>query len=349
MAKLSHIFALCLVCISLSGAAATPLVIFVSPGAKVDVFWKHVNDHMQAAADSLDITLEVIYSDRSSAIGARKLSERLNQGPLPGYVIFTNGSNGGRDLLKVIEPYDISVSFVLEDISIEEKAELMRDPHWQKYLLPGAYANDYLIGFITSRALIDAGQQKSGGLFILSGARATIATKERESGVFAYVSQSQNIEYIHREYADWSQDLAYRKTKEVLNQHQNIRYIWTSNDQMALGAIKATTEQGLQLGKDVFISSINTSQAALTHRRSNIISVLAGGHFAVPSVALLKVAAHSKGKRWNQRTKFILFSLLNPNSTLFTLLEDKQWNNVPFEELSLNDISLRKLIEPRKP
>ncbi len=349
MATLSRLFALCLVCFSLSGAAASPLVIFVSPGAQTDVFWQHVDNHMQAAANSLDITLEVIYSDRNSAIGANRLAERLSQGTLPDYVILTNGINSGQLLLKTIEPFDISATFVLEDISIEEKAELMRNPHWQKHLLPGAFANDYLIGFITSRALIDAGQQKSGGLLILSGAKATIATKERESGVFAYVSQSQNIEYIHREYADWSPDLAYSKTKQALTQYQNIRYIWTSSDQMAFGAIKAVTEQGLQPGRDVFISSINTSRSALKNRKSNTISVLAGGHFTVPSVALLKLAKHSKGIRWNQRTKFILFSLLNPNSTLFTLLEDKQWNNVPFNDIAIDDVSLRKLIEPRNP
>ena len=60
--------------------ASAMSVTFINPGKQGEKFWDMVSQTMQAAADDLDITLEVIYAQRNR-VQMRKLG--LYMGSLP--------------------------------------------------------------------------------------------------------------------------------------------------------------------------------------------------------------------------------------------------------------------------
>jgi hypothetical protein len=73
----------------------------------------------------------------------------------------------------------------------------------------------------------------------------------------------------------------------LLKRYPDIGLIWTSNDQMAFGAMDAVREMGREPGKDVLFSTINWAPHSLNALQMGQISALAGGHFMLGGLAMV--------------------------------------------------------------
>ncbi|MDX5297447.1 MAG: hypothetical protein LPK85_00700, partial [Gammaproteobacteria bacterium] len=75
-----------------AGYAASPAssinVTFVNPDKPGNPFWDLVTDFMKAAADSLDIELQVIYGDADRYVTTSKAIAAIQASPPPDYLVF---------------------------------------------------------------------------------------------------------------------------------------------------------------------------------------------------------------------------------------------------------------------
>lgn len=311
-------------------------VLFVNPGFANESFWGDVDSYALAAADRLNLTLDIIHGNRDPELTRQKLLLCINSDKKPDFVVLVNEGNSGNMLLDVLDNSNALVTFALNDLSATQRQKLKEDSRWQMRLLPGVVPNNFSIGYLTAQALYQKGDQQAGRFLIFSGDASTPASIDREAGANSFIAKHNNIALAQRVYAHWEFDSAYQQAKKLLRQYPDIRYIWTANDHMAFGVQQALREAELTIGKDVFLSSVNTSSEILTQLQQDNLSVLGGGHFVAVGLTLVKIHQYQTDKLWPPRTKFSLFQLINYPSPLFDQLSVKSWEQIPFEQFDLN-------------
>ncbi|GAL24647.1 periplasmic sugar-binding domain protein [Vibrio variabilis] len=315
--------------------SANVQVLFVNPGFSDESFWGDVDKYAIAAAQSLDIQLEIIHGQRDRILTQQKLAERMKKAPEPDFVILVNEKGSGQNLLEPIAPRASKVTFALNDLTASEKRIIYANPKYAHRLLPGVFPNNYNIGYLSAQSLFSSGGSVPGDFVLISGDKNTPASINREAGATSFIMQEERVSLSQRVYGDWQESIAYEQAKVLLNRHKDIRYLWTANDHMAFGAIRALEDAGLEAGEDVFIGTINTSAEVLNALAQKQIASLSGGHFTAVGLALVKIYHYANGEPWPQRTKYNLFQPIMYPSDLFDIIKQKDWNNIDFKRIDI--------------
>ncbi|GMQ45952.1 ABC transporter substrate-binding protein [Vibrio sp. 10N] len=341
------IWALCVCCLCLlltpaiasedgdTPHATNSRVLFVSPGFATESFWHDVDLYAQAAAHSLGLQLEIIHGDRDRLLTRQKIAERMQQQPEPDFVILVNEKGIGLTLLESINSPHIKVTFVLNDLSPLDKRTVYSNPKWTHRLLPGVFADNYHIGYLSAQNLFIEGGEKAGDFLLISGDKNTPASINREAGATSFIMQQDSLAIAQRVHGDWNESTAYQQTKVLIKRHDNIRYIWTANDHMAFGAIAALKEANKAIGKEVFVGTVNTSNQVLDALAKGEISSLAGGHFTAVGLALVKIHYYLHNESWPQRTKYNLFRPISYPSEFYDTLKVKDWQQIDFRDIDI--------------
>ncbi len=320
-------------------------VLFINPGLPQESFWGSVDSYLNEAAVQLDVELEIYHARRDHISAIDFLHRRLTVKPLPDYIILVNEKGVGAQMLDVLHGYPVFVTFVLNDLSQAEKKRVLKDTHWQTFLLPGISPENDFIGFKTAEALFHAGGGIPGEVAVISGDKTTPASQLREQGAMNYISTNREMVFTQRVYAHWREETAYKQAKALLARYEDLRYIWTANDHMAFGVQQAVMDMGLTVGKDVFISTVNTSKRVLLELQAGKIAALGGGHFVAPGIVLTKIRSHHQQGNWPALDKVPLFELIEPNTPLHRILVGEQWHRINFQALDVQAESFSAFLE----
>lgn len=326
-----------LVSIMLSASAYSeqPIrVLFINPGHASESFWQEVDQYSIAAADALGIELDIRHASRNHFAMRQILSARLNKRPLPNYVIIVNEKLAANHLFPILRQHPIYVQVILNDIDADVRANLLSDPHWQQYLLPSVIPDNRYIGEKTADAMVKAGHQQPGEAVMISGDLTTPASVAREAGARDYFKSHKQIELMQVVHGQWDEAISYEQMGTLLQRYPALRYVWTANDHMAFGAIKAAQEMGKKPGEDIFFATINTSAQVLALREQGTVSALGGGHFSAGGLALTRIYAHAKGLPLPLLCADQLFQLIEPNTSYFSFLQADSWHRIPFKKMA---------------
>ncbi len=100
----------------------------------------------------------------------------------------------------------------------------------------------------------------------LIGTPGASVTNERTEGFRDAVHGDSRIKILESKVCDFSFQEAYDKTKKLIKVYiqtgLKVNAIFAQNDSMALGAIKALKEEGIQPGKDIFIVGVDGQKEA---------------------------------------------------------------------------------------
>lgn len=325
--------------LSFSVSAAKLDVVFFNPGAAEDSFWGDVDKLMLFASTKLDINLNIIHSDRNHFKMITQFAELLDNSPsLPHYVILVNEKQSALKMLQLLYPYPIYVQLILNDISIGERDSLLKDPHWQKYLLPAIIPDNYVIGSATAKSLMADLKGKEAKVLLISGDKSTPASVLRTQGAHDYFFMQDSATVMQTVYGQWSEDIAYGQALTLLTRYPDLNVIWTASDRMAIGVLKALKEKGLKSGEKVFVSTINTSPEILNLRREHAISVLGGGHFLVGALGLVQLQHYQQTQKYIPYERVALFDVLSPDSAFYQMLVARDWPTI-FQSEILDKLS----------
>lgn len=101
-------------------------------------------------------------------------------------------------------------------------------------------------------------------------------------------------------YSGWMQQRAYEQARQLFSRYPKVSLVWSANDEMAFGAMRAFAETGKTPGKDALFSAVNTSPAALQAVIDGRLSALVGGHFTLGGWALVELHDYQQGVDLNQ-------------------------------------------------
>ncbi|MFZ6849660.1 ABC transporter substrate-binding protein [Undibacterium sp. RuRC25W] len=324
-------------------------VTFLNPGKSDEVYWVTAAHCMSAAAHSLGVQLEVLYSERdhlktltfAKEIAARPVLAR------PDYVILSNDYAVGVEAMRILDAAKIKTFFAYSGITDPHERELVGGPRqiyegWLGSLEPKSED----AGYLTAHELIQRGEAMhlfghDGKLhmLVIAGDRSTTSSLKRNNGMRRALAEAQNVVLDQEVYGEWSRSKAKVQSEWLFKRYPGKHLVWAGNDLMAFGAMDSWRAIGGVPGKDALFSGVNTSSEALTAIESGTMSALAGGHFVAGAFALVMLYDYHHGKDFVdeglelERSMFILFD--RENAQRFESLFGKlNFDQVDFKKFS---------------
>lgn len=287
------LFRTLLVCFLLCGwaSAQATSVVFLNPGFSNERFWVDYVRYMDDAAGDLDIQLEVLYGERDAENILRQARSVLERKQQPDYLIFTNEMYTGPEILRLFEGSGIRLFSLHSTLTAEQQALVGgtrgKYGNWIGSLVP----NDEEAGYLMAEALIKLAPPEGGELLAFSGVKNTPSASLREAGLQRALAEKPHVRLRQLLYGEWKRQRAYEQTLGVLPRYPEVSLVWSTNDEMAFGAMQAATEQGRKL----HYTGLNNSVEALQARIDGEFDVLATGHFILGGCALVMLHDHAAG------------------------------------------------------
>ncbi|WP_438943593.1 ABC transporter substrate-binding protein [Pseudomonas zhanjiangensis] len=284
-----------------AAAGTAPSAVFLNPGYSTEPFWVTYSEFMQAAADDLGMQLQVIYGERDAKrlLGnARKLLESPQP---PDYLLFVNEEYVGPELLRLFAGSRIKL-FSLHSTLTPEQQQIVggtreRYRNWIGSLVP----NDEEAGYLMAKALIAKRAGQPASMLAFSGVRHTPSASLREQGLQRALAEHPEIKLEQLVHGQWARQRAYEQAQQLLQRYPQVRLVWSANDEMAFGAMRAARELGRVPGKDLSFSALNNSEEVLQARISGQLCVLVGGHFTLGGWAMVMLHDYHAGQDFAAR------------------------------------------------
>ncbi len=281
-------------------------VVFINPGKSDEAYWVAAADVMHKAADSLGMQLRVVYAqrDRLAPIEIAKSIAAQSPEQRPDYVVFTNDYSVAPSILQALAGSGIKAfmafSGIQDDLRKQVGQPRERYPFWLGSLEPNAED----AGYLTARALIRAASKQPNmrddqgrlQMVAIAGDRSTPSSIARNRGMRKAVKDAGGaVQLMQEVYGEWRQDKAQLQADVLFKRYPQVRLVWSGNDVMALGAMKAWQDKGGVPGKDAVFSGVNTSGDAFEKLREGQLTALAGGHFLAGAWSLVMLYDYHHG------------------------------------------------------
>lgn len=293
---------LCLLFFLIPGlsAAAEPVfkVGFVAPSGADDPFFSELIEVMKAAAEDLNIELNIKYSERGVSLYAKRAGLKLISSYKPDYFLTGFWPGGAKYHLKEAEESGIK-SFVFNspvegDFSTGPRQALS---HWIGQMTPDYRQASYQL----ADALIQAARRKlpdkSGKVEIiaLSGNEDDVSAIQRIQGLKDRIREHNDAILREVILAGWSKEVADRVTENLLGKYPEVTVVWAASDHMAQGAADAVERMGKTPGKDIMIGGFDWNQKSLNDIKAGKITASMGGHILEGAFSLVLLYDYHKG------------------------------------------------------
>lgn len=288
-----------ILCLPFSAMAHGTTVLFLNPGHDDETFWLSYSQFMQEAAKNLKLQLDIRYAERSSQTAIEQAREALKGPVRPDYLVFVNEEYIAPHILRLAKGSGVKLFLVNNTLTPEQLSllgpDVTDDPNW----IGSMVANDEEAGYLMLAELVRQHGPVSEGqtvdLLAFSGPKNTPAAQLREKGMHRALAEHPEVRLRQMVYGEWNEQRAYDQGRLLLKRYPATALIWSANDQMAFGAMRAAQDAGKVVGRDVLFSAINSSIPALEARIDGRLSALVGGHFSLGGWAMVLLSDDTKG------------------------------------------------------
>ncbi|MGI6245307.1 MAG: ABC transporter substrate-binding protein [Pseudochelatococcus sp.] len=273
-------------------------VAFINPGGSTD-FWGEVAGTMRAAANDLDIDLEVIDTSRDRFAMAKAAQDIASRTGKPDVVVIVNELQQGPELLATLDKAGIKTFFLLNKLTDEQEAKAGKARQGVPNLIGSLIPDNEIAGYEMGRSLIvaarKAGKDKDGiSILALIGDTATPAALQREAGLKRAVKEDPAAKIVRAIPVHWNRDTAKDRASAFLAR-ETADAIWAANDPIAFGAMEAAREKGLKPGVDISFAGLNWSADALKAVKAGEMTLTHGGHFFGGAWSMVLLYDYMKG------------------------------------------------------
>ncbi len=328
-------------------------VTFINPGSPPNKsstggFWGSVANFMTAAAEDLNMNLEVIYSDRNHLKMVDKLKEVVNRASPPDYVVVVNEKLAAETMVKEANKAGVKIFVMLNTFSDKQKqnvgAAREKFKNWIGSLIPDNHYAGYQIGKHLIKKSLNANLKADDDklhILAVAGDHATPASVERINGLKKAISEHPEASLTHLFYGKWKKD----RTKEIISRaisrsrFAKTSAIWAANDPMALGALEAVVNASKSPGKDIIIGGLNWDKPALNSIKKGEMQISMGGHFMTGGWSLVLLYDYHNKKDFASKTadlKYKIFDRIDNSNvdTFLTQFKDRNWSKIDFKKFS---------------
>jgi ABC-type sugar transport system substrate-binding protein len=276
---------------ALHGASAPKITMIVQAG-EGDTFVLSIINFGKAAAEDLGVDFDVeLCADQiqmSEAMEAIIASDNK-----PDYVLFPNVRGVAPRIMRSADRAGIKTFLFNAGLSDEQKQELQGPrkvvPLWIGEMLP----DDEVAGYQLAKYLIDRAKEDGAKpvIFGMTGSYSNPVAWLRSEGLERAVKEDPSATLHQIVSARWQAEWAEIKTPYLLKRYPDTTIIWTANDNMAIGAARATRG----LGKKYYMGGIDWTDDAQNAVRDGLIETTLGGHFMEAAWAIILMFDHHNG------------------------------------------------------
>lgn len=272
-----------------------PSVVFLNPGEPVErgkgPQWRMAARLMTAAAQALDVRLEVLYAERDHLLMLQQAAQLAKRTELPDYVVIVNEKLAGLQMLRMFAGLRCKVLLMHNDLTAQQRAEIgnerERITNWIGTVTTEEARSEYRMMQELARQLGERVPRVVG----ITGDPSTPVSGERADGVQQFITRSGRGSILQTVFSDWSAADAERKADVLLARHQEANVIWAANDTMALGALRAVKARGAQ----VLVGGAGAWPEALQSMLQGGMAASVGSHFFLAAWALVLLHDYHHG------------------------------------------------------
>lgn len=209
-------------------------------------FWIAVRDGARAAAEGKDVQLSVLAPDREINIDQQVaiLEDQIQRGA----DVLVVAPTGSAQVLPVLEQ---AVSRRIPVVLVDADAPLAGKASY-------VGTDNKAGGALAARHLSE--RIGSGKVALISGVPGNQSQDDRAEGFTATLSGAPGIQLVARQPANSERALGMTVMENILTAHPDLRGVFATNDQMALGAVQAVEARGLR-GKVLVVGFDATAEA----------------------------------------------------------------------------------------
>jgi ABC-type sugar transport system substrate-binding protein len=296
---------------------------------------------MAAAAEDLDIELDVIHTNRDRIAmvdAARNLAQSDN---LPDYVVIVNELQQAPLMLEALEATGVPVFILLNRMTPEQREAYASSGRDLSQLIASIVPDNEIAGYEMAISLIDEarrlGLDNDGITFMaLLGDAATPAALAREAGMRRALAENQDVELVRSFPVMWNADTAYERTASALRRF-DLDAIWAANDQIALGALRAAVEASETAGESIVFAGLNWSIDGLSAVRDGAFTMTHGGHFFAGAWSMVMLRDLANGDLLPGSHVQFPMSAIDPVTVgrFQTLIGKRAWSTIDYRAFTL--------------
>lgn len=328
-----RIFYFIMLCIITLPSTAKTKVTFIIPDNKGPIFWQLVSDVSQATALSLNIKLEVIYSDSNRFAVKKTIDEVSQRKTKPDYLIFRPFYGNTITAFDQLEAAKIKF-ITLEQAFTGKTQQLLGQPQEKyKYWLGQINYDNKAGGKLLLDALITAHFNKypHQAMHIAGiGGDFDKVSKDRQNALENYqttkLEQTVMINQIFQ--MNWDPKLIIERFSMLRERYPLTNTYWCAGDQMAL-----TILQQLPSNETAIIGGFDWLPSMLKKIKTGEVTASVGGHFLMVSLALTKIVDYENGvKRFLTPPLLHKYELITQKNIQqhITFFNKRQWYKIDF-------------------
>lgn len=231
------IFVILISCSNNKNKDSNNIVIGAIMGNMADTFIKYIHDDLLEYSKGKE-NITILIKDAAGDAGIEQnLVENLILQDVDGI------------MLQLVNP---ETSLAIDNLAKQANVPILYFNHRPKGLEEGAYSyvglNERRVGKLQAQAALEV--KNAGNGVILIGPLGTEAAEDRTKGVKDGIANS-NIKILREQSAAWYRDRALSIVENWVTSGINIDFVFSNNDDMAIGAIQALEASGKVMGTNV--------------------------------------------------------------------------------------------------
>lgn len=307
-------------------------------------FWDQYVTFMQAAADDLDIDLEILGSEHRFDV-QEKAKELIERPAKPDYLLYIYHTRHTLDLLPLLEAAGIKSIISNTDITKSERRIVgwprERFKHWIGHIFPDeARASRMLTDKLIATGF-ELGLTDNDGILHLvgiGGINDTTAAVHRKRGFTQAIGTTPKAVLDRYTWTNWDRKKAKAKAKRLLEYYPEARVYWGVHDDTALGILDAASELGFTPGHNFLTGSIDWTQGGIAAVEDGRILASVGGHFMEGAWTLIMLYDYHNGHDFADPSPTIKseMRLLDAESfdTYLPVLARANWGRIDFRRFT---------------
>lgn len=248
-------------------------------------FWFKVSKLMLNAANDLEINLHIEYADRNHILMKELIRQAVKNNP--DYLVLVDETNVVSDYLSKINTKNIPIYFLYSRPSIT-KLNMLKSQGVN--IIGSVVPDNHVAGKNLAKQLVmkhNTSSKQPARLFALLGHHTTPASVERTAGLTEFINKNQDVTFIGKEVANWSEQESYVKTLAFMQLMPEINIIWSANDAIGFGAKRALQE--LNKEDRVLVGGVNWDTVP---HGVEALDITFGGHVLLGAYALITLFDH---------------------------------------------------------
>jgi len=333
-----YIFACILLVFSLPSWANTK-VTFIVPDIKGPLFWQLVADTSLAAANDLNINLNIIYSAPNRFALLETIKQIIEQKNKPDYIVLRPFAGNTKSVFSLLEQSKIKFITIEQSIDRSQHKNLGVPRQHFKYWLGHIFYDDIAGGKLLRDALINIFKMKHPDKQIVLtgiGGDYTELSLNRQQSLVDLINKEkiENVSFTQVFPVLWDPEILAKRYTSIINRYPHTNIFWTAGDQIALALI---AEQKRSKHNITIIGGFDWLPSAIESIKDGELSASVGGHFLMAAAAIIKIADYEKGiDRFLSQSKPLNYELITSENVnqYANFIKKTQWEDINFKRFS---------------